>query len=337
MRRSARRLPGRTRRARAARVRARRRRRCGLRTGRAVARRTRTASPTSTGSSSSSRRSSSSWSRVPLIYFVVRFRSRGRPRTVDGPQIHGSTRLELAWTVAPVLILVAIGGFIFYKLKGIDDPAGAAAEPAGSVLVEGRQFYWQFVYPNGVIAVERLRVPVDRVDEPAGHRSARRRDPQLLGARARRQAGRDPGEPERDEASARPRRALYPVRCAELCGIQHGAMNGSRRGAARGRVRAWLSERGRRAGGGLDRRSARRPIAVRARRATASAATGFIGPPLAGNPIVAQPDAVETSCGTAAARCRPSGRAGARPSCEALTRLPRRQVATAEGADGSQG
>ena len=30
---------------------------------------------------------------VPLTLFVVRYRSRGRGRTVEGPQIHGSTRL----------------------------------------------------------------------------------------------------------------------------------------------------------------------------------------------------------------------------------------------------
>ena len=35
--------------------------------------------------------------------------------------MHGNTNLELAWTVAPVLVLVAIGAFVFYKLPGIQD------------------------------------------------------------------------------------------------------------------------------------------------------------------------------------------------------------------------
>ena len=38
---------------------------------------------------------------IPLVLFVVRYRSRGRPRTVEGPQVHGSTRLEIAWTAVP--------------------------------------------------------------------------------------------------------------------------------------------------------------------------------------------------------------------------------------------
>ena len=37
-----------------------------------------------------------------LLWFVFRYRRRGRPRTVEGPQIHGATRLELIWTAVPV-------------------------------------------------------------------------------------------------------------------------------------------------------------------------------------------------------------------------------------------
>jgi heme/copper-type cytochrome/quinol oxidase subunit 2 len=33
---------------------------------------------------------------VPLAIFVLRYRSRGRSRAVEGPQVHGSTRLEIA-------------------------------------------------------------------------------------------------------------------------------------------------------------------------------------------------------------------------------------------------
>ena len=43
-----------------------------------------------------------------LVMFIVNYRRRGRPRTAEGPQIHGATRLELIWTAVPVLILAAI-------------------------------------------------------------------------------------------------------------------------------------------------------------------------------------------------------------------------------------
>src|SRR5262245_46568956 len=54
-----------------------------------------------------------------LVFFAVRYRRRKRARTVEGPQVTGHERLEFLWTAIPVLILVAIGTFIFYKLAGI--------------------------------------------------------------------------------------------------------------------------------------------------------------------------------------------------------------------------
>src|SRR3954468_2083109 len=51
-----------------------------------------------------------------LVLFIVRYRRGKRARTAEGPQIHGSTKLEVIWTVIPVVILALIGSFIFYKL-----------------------------------------------------------------------------------------------------------------------------------------------------------------------------------------------------------------------------
>ena len=56
-----------------------------------------------------------------LIAFVVRYRRRKRPRDADGAQIHGANKLELAWTVGPVLILAVIATFVFVKLPTIQD------------------------------------------------------------------------------------------------------------------------------------------------------------------------------------------------------------------------
>ena len=98
-----------------------------------------------------------------LILFIVRFRNRGRSRTIDGPEIHGATRLELIWTAIPIVILAAIVAFVLVKLPGVNnEDSAAAAGPPLVVHVEGRQFYWNFIYPNGVIQVERMRVPVNR-------------------------------------------------------------------------------------------------------------------------------------------------------------------------------
>lgn len=96
-----------------------------------------------------------------LVVFVWKYRSRGRPRTVEGAQVHGHTRLELIWTGVPVVILAVIAAFVFYQLPGIAN-APAARDPL-HVTVEGHQFYWQFDYPNGSRSIGTLHVPVGEV------------------------------------------------------------------------------------------------------------------------------------------------------------------------------
>ena len=98
-----------------------------------------------------------------LVWFVIRYRRRGRPREAEGPQIHGSTRLELMWTAVPVLILAVIAAFVFYKLPGIKDVPAARAGESMTVKIRAQQFYWQFEYPDGQISIDRMVVPVGEV------------------------------------------------------------------------------------------------------------------------------------------------------------------------------
>src|SRR3954447_19760061 len=62
-----------------------------------------------------------------LVLFIVKYRRGKRAQTTEGPQIHGSTKLEIIWTVFPVVFLAAIGSFVFYLLPGIADAPKAAA------------------------------------------------------------------------------------------------------------------------------------------------------------------------------------------------------------------
>ena len=161
---------------------------------------------------------------VPLVAFVVRFRSGGRPREEEGPQIRGHTNLELFWTAGPVLILVAIATFTFVKLDAIVNAPAAANEL--TVRVIGRQFYWQFEYPNGVVAVDRMRVPVDTVvnveitapDFDVIHSWW---VPELGGKRDA-----IPGRVNTTWYKAG-KTGVFDGRCGELCGIQHSLMTTS--------------------------------------------------------------------------------------------------------------
>ena len=80
-----------------------------------------------------------------LIYTAIRFRERPGREYPDPPQVRGSTRLEIGWTIVPVLILVGLSAFTFYKLPKVQDvPKGAM-----QIGVLAQQYTWTFTYPDG--------------------------------------------------------------------------------------------------------------------------------------------------------------------------------------------
>ena len=156
-----------------------------------------------------------------LVVFIVKYRSRGRGREVEGAQVHGHTRLELLWTAGPVLILAVIAGFVFYKLPGISNVPAASAGNRVDVVVEGHQFYWLYRYPNGAVSINTLHVPVGKVT----YLTIRSADvahsywiPQL--------AGKTDAIPGRTNHSwFQPNTTgVFQGQCAEFCGVYHEAM-----------------------------------------------------------------------------------------------------------------
>jgi cytochrome c oxidase subunit 2 len=156
-----------------------------------------------------------------LIVFIVRFRGRGRPRFVEGPQIIGHTRLEIIWTAGPVVLLALIAAFVFYKLPGIQNTPRASAADRLAVRVEGHQLYWRFVYPDGTTTIDRLTVPVGRVvtltitSPDVAHSWW---VPALGG-----KTDAIPGRVNHTWFQAR-RTGSFDGQCAEFCGIQHAVM-----------------------------------------------------------------------------------------------------------------
>jgi cytochrome c oxidase subunit 2 len=177
---------------------------------------------------------------VPLGLFIYRYRSRGRDRTVEGPQIHGSTRLEIAWTLVPVVILLVVSAFAFYKLPGITLEDEAQAGDL-RVRVEGRQFYWQYRYPNGVIAIDRLTAPQGRlvvleITAPDSDVIHSYWIP-AVGGKFDAIPGRTTTTAFRGE-----RVGVFEGQCAEFCGTQHAAMLASIEVLPADEFDAWLQE-----------------------------------------------------------------------------------------------
>jgi cytochrome c oxidase subunit II len=176
-----------------------------------------------------------------LIWFIIRYRRRGRDRTAEGPQVHGATRLELIWTAIPVLILAAIAGFIFYELPGIKDVPAAKAQGGPLVIrIDAHQFYWQFTYPSGAVSIDEMHVPVNRVVEVDlyAHDVVHSWWIPELGGKFDAIPGR-----ERHTWFKADRVGLYRGRCGEFCGVFHAAMKAQVIAQSPGDYQSWLSTR----------------------------------------------------------------------------------------------
>lgn len=89
-----------------------------------------------------------------MIVFVVRY---ARKRRAFAEQIEGNAWLEVAWTVIPTVVFLAMFYYGWIVWKG---ERGGPSD-AMAVTVTGRQFAWSFTYPGGKTTPE-LVLPLGR-------------------------------------------------------------------------------------------------------------------------------------------------------------------------------
>lgn len=96
---------------------------------------------------------------VMLGYALWKFKAKPGDES-DGEPIHGNTRLEIAWTVIPTIIVLFGAGYSWAVLDDIEDPA----ENPLKVQVFAQQFAWSFGYPgkDEVWSEGEMHVPVGR-------------------------------------------------------------------------------------------------------------------------------------------------------------------------------
>ena len=175
---------------------------------------------------------------VLLVVFLVKFyRNRNIPR---GETHRGNTKAEIAWTFAPVAILVFIGYLSVQVMEETDVPyAELLDQDAIEIQVYGNQFVWEFRYPEGPPTYGEMRVQentlvvLNLTSRDVGHAF---RVPEFgimidtwpnrwntvhFTAPAYKQGGGDNGDyiPNDDPNS-------YFVQCQEYCGSGHAYMHG---------------------------------------------------------------------------------------------------------------
>jgi cytochrome c oxidase subunit 2 len=160
-----------------------------------------------------------------LSYVVVKFRSRVAGGEREPAQVYGSTQIELAWTVIPILIVVVLFVATARVIHAIEDAPKPST--AVEVIVIGHQFWWEFRYPAlGIVTANELHIPVSDPAHPtptflkllSSDTDHSFWIPQLGGKtdlipNRVNQMWMDPRQP-----------GIYLGQCAQYCGTQHAKM-----------------------------------------------------------------------------------------------------------------
>ena len=84
---------------------------------------------------------------VIVCFAVIEFRMRPGEENLDGPPIHGNTRLEVIWTTIPAILIVGLVTYAYVVMRDIEQAPAAGNERV--VTVTGQQFAWSFAYNEG--------------------------------------------------------------------------------------------------------------------------------------------------------------------------------------------
>jgi cytochrome c oxidase subunit II len=102
---------------------------------------------------------------IVAVIFVVVFALLASSYSTEPAQIYGSTQVELAWTVIPVLIVVALflaAARVIGSIQNQPRPQNAI-----EVIVIGHQYWWEYRYPSlNIVTANELHVPVSDPAHP---------------------------------------------------------------------------------------------------------------------------------------------------------------------------
>ena len=169
-----------------------------------------------------------------LITSIVRFRQRHGNDAAEPPQVYGSQPIEIAWTVAPALIVMVIVLVTTRTLweVNVKPPEAKPGDNALYVTVVGRQWWWEFDYGQyngrslGFVTANELHIPasVEDVARPV-YLNLKSADvchsfwvPRLAG-----KTDLIPGRTNQMWFQTA-ERGLFLGQCAEFCGPQHANM-----------------------------------------------------------------------------------------------------------------
>ncbi len=152
-----------------------------------------------------------------LTYFAIRYRAR--PGAPEPAPIFGSRRIEIAWIVIPLAIVLVLFGLSLSAARTVDRPADGR-QP--DLVIIGHQWWWEVIYSHsGAVTANEIHIPagepllvqlesIDVIHDFWVPQLGRKLDA-------------IPGQPNRLWIQA-DRPGTYLGTCAEYCGAQHAWM-----------------------------------------------------------------------------------------------------------------
>jgi cytochrome c oxidase subunit 2 len=160
-----------------------------------------------------------------LVYCVVQFRNRKDDDGREPPQVYGSNQVELAWTVIPVLIVVALFMATARVIATVQNHE--RTDNAVEVVAVGHQFWWEYRYPGlKIVTANELHVPVSDPAHPTPtfiKLLSADTDHSFWVPRLSGKTDLIPNHPNQMWIDPR-ETGLYLGQCAQYCGTQHAKM-----------------------------------------------------------------------------------------------------------------
>jgi len=172
-----------------------------------------------------------------VVFSVIRFRMRPGEELKDGPPIHGNTRLEVVWTLAPALLILGLVTYSYTVLRANE----ATKSNEMTINVTERQFAFEFSYPRPdgkQIVSDTLYMPVN---QPVVFK-IRSLDVihSFFVPNFSEKLDAVPGITTTLRVTAT-RPGSYPAECTELCGAGHSLMRAPVRVVSDPQFQSWLS------------------------------------------------------------------------------------------------
>ncbi len=182
-----------------------------------------------------------------LIYFAIRYRRRKGAEPAETPDIRSNVLLETVWVLIPTIVVASFFFYGYRVFRDIRTPSPGATD----IHAVGRQWLFEFRYPDGTSSINELRVPAGRpvklilTSDDVIH--------SFYVPDYRLKQDMVPGQyttlylyPDRE--------GTYPILCAEYCGVAHSTMRAELIVMEPAAYAAWQEKKGAPAGGSLAER-----------------------------------------------------------------------------------